>query len=162
MELLYKKVDGIERVSDGICTFERAERLTKDETYLYVTRRDLDYLRDCGSVWSALAHVCKIGDEMKHDLTYAEIVNVLTSERNEVQKSHLWVRVFYVVREISGRLYVMRGTLDDDRADEYVASFYDRAELQRWARERLIKLQFDDVSPETRRLGDFMLNLMRL
>lgn len=99
---------------------------------------------------------------MSHDLMYAKIVNVLTSERNEVQKSHLWVRVFYVVREISGRLYVMRGTLDDDRADEYVASFYDRAELQRWARERLIKLQFDDVSPETRRLGDFMLNLMRL
>lgn len=162
MELLYKKVDGIERISDGICTFERAERLTKDETYLYVTRRDLDDLRNFGSVWSALAHVCKIGDKMNHDLTYAEIVNVLTSERNEVQKSHLWVRVFYVVREFSGRLYVMRGTLDDDRANEFAAVFCNRAELQRWARERLIKLQFGDVSPETRQLSDFMSNLMRL
>lgn len=161
MELLYSKVDGIERISDGINTFERAERLTKDETYLYVTRRDLDYLHDFGSVQSVHAHVCKIVDKMSHDLTYAKIVNVLTSERDEVQKSHLWVRVFYVVREISGRLYVMRGTLDDDRANEHVASFCDRAELLRWARERLIKLQFGDVSPETRKTTDFMLNLMR-
>lgn len=162
MELLYEKVDCIERISDGICTFERAERLTKGETYLYVSHRDLEYLRNFGSVSSALAHVCKIGNEMKHDLTYTEIVNVLTSERNEVQKSHLWVRVFYVVREFSGRLYVTRGTLDDDRANETVAVFCNRAELQRWARARLIKLQFGDVSPETRRLSDFMLDLMRL